>query len=81
MEDTKYIFEAKTIQRMEMIVMSALQWRMNPVTPLSFLDHITRRLDLGGLIKTNNINNKNSNLQWEFLKQCELLLLSAVAGN
>ncbi|KAM7470455.1 hypothetical protein LguiA_008638 [Lonicera macranthoides] len=75
-EDTKHVFEAKTIQRMEMIVMSALQWRMNPVTPLSFLDHITRRLGLGGLTKTNN---NNSNLHWEFLKQCELLLLSAVA--
>ncbi|KAM7479155.1 hypothetical protein LguiA_027368 [Lonicera macranthoides] len=68
-EDTKYVFEAKTIQRMEVIVMSILEWRMNPVTPLSFLDHIIRRLGLK--------NNKNQH--WEFYKKCEGLILSGVA--
>ncbi|KAE9457190.1 hypothetical protein C3L33_10902, partial [Rhododendron williamsianum] len=29
---------------MEVLVLSSLQWRMNPVTPVSFLDHIIRRL-------------------------------------
>ncbi|XP_059647822.1 cyclin-D3-1 [Cornus florida] len=66
-EDTKYVFEAKTIQRMELLVLSTLQWRMNPVTPLSFLDHIIRRLGL------------KTHLHWEFLKRCERLLLSVVA--
>ncbi|KAM1030985.1 hypothetical protein ACFX13_035575 [Malus domestica] len=65
-EDTKYFFEAKTIQRMEILVLSALQWRMHPVTPLSFLDHIIRRLGL------------KTHLHWEFLKRCERLLLSVV---
>ncbi|KAL5701347.1 hypothetical protein ACHQM5_026692 [Ranunculus cassubicifolius] len=31
---------------MELLVLSTLDWRMNPVTPLSFLDHIVRRLGL-----------------------------------
>lgn len=66
-EDSKYVFEAKTIQRMELLVMSTLQWRMNPVTPLSFLDHTTRRLGL------------ETDLQWEFFKKCEDLILSVVA--
>lgn len=66
-EDSKYVFEAKTIQRMELLVMSTLEWRMNPVTPLSFLDHTTRRLGL------------NPDLQWEFFKKCEDLILSVVA--
>ncbi|KAB2635903.1 cyclin-D3-1 [Pyrus ussuriensis x Pyrus communis] len=65
-EDTKYFFEAKTIQRMEILVLSALHWRMHPVTPLSFLDHIIRRLGL------------KTHLHWEFLKRCERLLLSVV---
>ncbi|KAB5526654.1 hypothetical protein DKX38_020501 [Salix brachista] len=46
-EDSKYVFEAKTIQRMEILVLSTLKWKMNPVTPISFLDYITRRLGLG----------------------------------
>ncbi|GAB2226608.1 hypothetical protein Droror1_Dr00022421 [Drosera rotundifolia] len=31
--DSKYVFEAKAIQRMELLVSSSLGWRMNPVTP------------------------------------------------
>lgn len=66
--DTKYVFEAKTIQRMELLVLSTLQWKMHPVTPLSFLDHIIRRLGL------------KTHLHWEFLWRCERLLLSVVSG-
>ncbi|XP_057963687.1 cyclin-D3-1 [Malania oleifera] len=66
-EETKYVFEAKTIQRMELLVLSTLQWKMNPVTPLSFLDHIIRRLGL------------KHHIHWEFLRRCEHLLLSVVA--
>ncbi|XP_059641812.1 cyclin-D3-2-like [Cornus florida] len=65
-EDSKYVFEAKTIQRMELLVLSTLQWKMNPVTPLSFFDHIIRRLAL------------KSHLQLEFLWRCERLLLSVI---
>ncbi|XP_021887300.1 cyclin-D3-1 [Carica papaya] len=65
-EETRYIFEAKTIQRMELLVLSSLQWKMHPVTPLSFLDHIMRRLGL------------KTNLHWEFLRRSERLLLSLV---
>ncbi|KAG6408944.1 hypothetical protein SASPL_131972 [Salvia splendens] len=66
-EDTKYVFESKTIQRMELLVLSSLQWRMNPVTPVSFLDHIIRRLGL------------KSYIHWEFLNTCETLLLSVAS--
>ncbi|XAR61924.1 hypothetical protein NMG60_11016478 [Bertholletia excelsa] len=67
-EETRYVFEAKTIQRMEMLVLSTLQWKMNPVTPLSFLDHITRRLGL-----------KSYYLCREFLRRCEGLILSIIS--
>ncbi|KAJ7967499.1 Cyclin d3 [Quillaja saponaria] len=66
-EDTKYVFEAKTIQRMELMVLSTLKWKMHPVTPLSFLDHIIRRLGL------------KNHLHWEFLRRCEHLLLSVLS--
>lgn len=63
MDGSKYMFEAKTIQKMEILILSTLQWKMNPVTPLSFLDYITRRLCL------------KTYLSSEFLKRCECLLL------
>ncbi|KAI3922421.1 hypothetical protein MKX01_006110 [Papaver californicum] len=68
-EDSKYVFEAKTIQRMELVILSSLHWKMNPVTPLSYLDHIIRRLGL------------KSNLHWEFMQSCELLLLSVISDS
>ncbi|GJS29323.1 cyclin-D3-1-like protein, partial [Tanacetum coccineum] len=68
-EDTKYLFEAKNIQKMELLVMSTLKWKMNPVTPISFLDHIVRRLGL------------KTNLHWDFFKKCEDLILSLVSDS
>ncbi|KAL6530123.1 hypothetical protein OROMI_028768 [Orobanche minor] len=65
-EECKYLFEAKTIQRMELLVLSTLKWNMNPVTPISYFDHIARRF---GLMK---------NLDWEFLRRCETVILSII---
>ncbi|KAG8364241.1 hypothetical protein BUALT_Bualt19G0107700 [Buddleja alternifolia] len=68
-EDTKYVFEAKTIQRMEVLVLSSLSWRMNPVTPISFFDYVIRRVGL------------KRDVHWELLKSCENLLLSIVSDS
>ncbi|QCD99002.1 cyclin D3 [Vigna unguiculata] len=65
--ESKYLFEAKTVKRMEILVLSSLGWKMNPVTPLSFLDYITRKLGLKG------------HLCLEFLRRCESVLLSVFA--
>ncbi|KAL0017457.1 hypothetical protein SO802_004526 [Lithocarpus litseifolius] len=66
---SRYVFEAKTIKRMEILVLSTLQWKMNPVTPLSFLDYITRRLGL------------KNHLCWEFLRRCESILLCVLSDS
>ncbi|TYH22821.1 hypothetical protein ES288_A04G160600v1 [Gossypium darwinii] len=68
-EDIKYVFEAKTIQRMEILILTTLKWKMNPITPLSFIDHIIRRLGL------------KTHLHWEFLKRCEHLLLCVISDS
>lgn len=68
-ECSEYAFDAKTIQKMELLVLSSLTWRMNPVTPLSFLDHIVRRLGMKDYI------------HWEFLRSCENLLLSVISDS
>ncbi|KAG6386669.1 hypothetical protein SASPL_151838 [Salvia splendens] len=36
--DPKYLFEAKTIQRMEMLVLSYLKWNVKPYTPFNFIE-------------------------------------------
>ncbi|KAE9607789.1 hypothetical protein Lal_00013412 [Lupinus albus] len=68
-EESRFVFEAKTIQRMELIVLSTLKWRMSPVTPISFFEHIVRRLGL------------KSRLHWEFLWRCERILLNVIADS
>ncbi|KAM0057870.1 putative cyclin domain-containing protein [Helianthus debilis subsp. tardiflorus] len=45
-EGAKFVFESKTIMKMELLVLDSLEWKMNPVTPLSFSDYIMRRLGL-----------------------------------
>ncbi|XP_057762274.1 cyclin-D3-2-like [Arachis stenosperma] len=64
-EEPKFLFEAKTVQRMELLVLSTLQWRMNPVTPISFFEHIVRRIGL----------------HWEFLWRCQRVLLSVIPNS
>lgn len=36
--ESKFVFEAKTIQRMELLVLSTLKWRMQAITPFSFIE-------------------------------------------
>ncbi|XP_057807718.1 cyclin-D3-1-like [Salvia miltiorrhiza] len=68
-EESKYLFEAKTIQRMELLLLFTVEWRMNPMTSMSFFDHIARRFEF---VK---------NLHWEFLRRCEGVILSAIADS
>ncbi|XP_020230411.1 cyclin-D3-3 [Cajanus cajan] len=67
MEESEFVFEAKTIQRMELVVLSTLQWRMNPVTPVSFFQHILTTLPI--------IDHR------EFLCRCQRVLLSVIADS
>ncbi|KAL1333201.1 hypothetical protein HN51_061956 [Arachis hypogaea] len=68
-EESRFLFEAKTIQRMELLVLSTLKWKMHPVTPISFFEHIVRRLGL------------KSRLHWEFLWRCQRVLLGVIADS
>ncbi|KAI4321506.1 hypothetical protein MLD38_034876 [Melastoma candidum] len=65
-DGSRDLFDAKTVRKMELLVLSTLQWRMNPVTPLSFLDHFARRLGLKGL------------LCQEFIRGSELVMLHVI---
>ena len=41
---SKFVFEARTIERMELLVLTTLGWRMQAVTPFSFIDHYLSKI-------------------------------------
>lgn len=41
-----YVFESRTIQRMELLVLSTLDWRMSSVTPFSYISYFIQRFNL-----------------------------------
>ncbi|MED6171646.1 hypothetical protein PIB30_042601 [Stylosanthes scabra] len=43
--ELKFVFEAKTIQRMELMVLSTLRWRMQSVTPFSYIDYFLYKVN------------------------------------
>ncbi|KAJ1389905.1 Cyclin-like [Sesbania bispinosa] len=47
-EGAKYIFEPRTIRRMELLVLGVLDWRLRSVTPFSFLSFFACKLDSTG---------------------------------
>ncbi|CAM8878481.1 unnamed protein product [Rhodiola kirilowii] len=44
----KHIFEPKTVQRMELLVLSVLEWRLRLITPFNFLAFFAYKLDPTG---------------------------------
>ncbi|XVF64869.1 hypothetical protein PTKIN_Ptkin09bG0201300 [Pterospermum kingtungense] len=43
--ESKIVFEARTIKRMELLVLSTLGWRMQAITPFSFMDYFLYKLN------------------------------------
>ena len=39
------MFEPRIIQRMELLVLSTLDWRVNLVTPFCYIDYLIKKLD------------------------------------
>ncbi|XP_020685230.1 cyclin-D3-1-like isoform X1 [Dendrobium catenatum] len=66
--NAKYVFEAKTIQRMELLVLSTLKWRMQSVTPFSFIDYFLHTFNDGNSPKESEIH------------RCVELILCTVKG-
>lgn len=42
--DSKFLFEARTIRRMELLIMTTLKWRLHSITPFNFIDYYLYRL-------------------------------------
>ncbi|XP_028757348.1 cyclin-D4-1-like isoform X2 [Neltuma alba] len=43
--ESKFIFEARTIKRMELLILSTLKWRMQAISPFSFIDHFLNKIN------------------------------------
>ncbi|KAJ8539492.1 hypothetical protein K7X08_013744 [Anisodus acutangulus] len=54
-EEAKFVFEARTIQRMELLVLSTLKWRMQAVTPFSFIDYFLKKINGDQIASTSSI--------------------------
>ncbi|KAG8632846.1 hypothetical protein MANES_18G061100v8 [Manihot esculenta] len=66
--ESKFVFEARTIQRMELLVLRTLSWRMQAITPFSFIDQF--------LDKINNDETPPRSLIWQSIQ----LILSTTRG-
>ncbi|KAG9148362.1 hypothetical protein Leryth_024393 [Lithospermum erythrorhizon] len=68
----KFIFEAKTIKKMELLVLTTLKWRMKSVTPFSFIDNFLGKLN-GDKRISRSLILKSNQLILSTLKVTELL--------
>lgn len=66
--DACYVFEAKTVHRMELLVLTTLNWRMKAVTPFSYMDYFLNKLNGGNTAPRN------------WLSQSAELILCAARG-
>ncbi|XP_016455513.1 cyclin-D2-1 [Nicotiana tabacum] len=71
-EDAKFVFEARTIQRMELLVLSTLKWRMQAITPLSFTDYFLKKIT-DDQIASRSLINKSVQLILSTLKGIHFL--------
>ncbi|CAL9757360.1 unnamed protein product [Musa acuminata subsp. burmannicoides] len=79
-EEGGYVFEPKTIRRMELLVLSVLGWRMNPVTPLSFIHHLLPQLCSKAKIADADFAAVGIAARTRALmRRCEAALLSVIA--
>ncbi|XP_010520763.1 PREDICTED: cyclin-D4-1-like isoform X2 [Tarenaya hassleriana] len=60
--ESKFVFDARTIQRMELLVLSTLKWRMQAVTPFSFLDHFHSKINVDQSLR-----------RFTILRSCQLI--------
>uniref|UniRef100_A0A0A9A6K6 Cyclin C-terminal domain-containing protein n=1 Tax=Arundo donax TaxID=35708 RepID=A0A0A9A6K6_ARUDO len=70
--NANYVFEAKTIKRMEILVLSSLNWRMQAVTPFSFINYFLDKLN-GGKPLTSDLVSRCTDLILDTLTETMFL--------
>jgi hypothetical protein len=64
-DKVEHIFEAHMIQRMELLVLSTLDWWMSSVTPFSYLDYYFHKLQISGFQVRPLVTS-----QWDHIGNC-----------
>lgn len=70
--EPKFVFESKTVQRMELWVMAILDWRLRAVTPFDYLDYFISKLASSPSPKSELFN--------RVFSACSDLILSTTRG-
>ncbi|KAG9450385.1 hypothetical protein H6P81_010350 [Aristolochia fimbriata] len=47
-EGARFVFEPRTIRRMELLLLNALNWRLRSITPFNFIDFFAYKIDPSG---------------------------------
>lgn len=71
--EPKFMFDSKTVQRMELRVMAILNWRLRSVTPFDFLDYFISKLPSSSTPKPELFN--------RVFSACSDLILSTTRSN
>ncbi|KAE9615220.1 hypothetical protein Lal_00048267 [Lupinus albus] len=66
--ESEFVFESKIIQRMELMVLNTLKWRMQSITPFSFIDYFLCK-----------VNDDQSQIRSSILRSIQLIL-STIRG-
>ncbi|XP_047978406.1 cyclin-D1-1-like [Salvia hispanica] len=71
-EDAKYIFEPKTVQRMELLVLRILDWRLGSISPFCYLSFFAHKIDPFG-IYTDFLTTRAKEIILSTIKETSLL--------
>ncbi|CAL9114214.1 unnamed protein product [Musa textilis] len=70
--EARYVFEARTVQRMELLVLSTLKWRMQVVTPFSFIDYFLYKFS-GGIVPDSSLVSRSMGLILGTVREIDFL--------
>lgn len=75
-DDEGFISDAKSVRRMELLVLSTLNWRMRPVTPFSFLHFFLSSFELRHPLSIESLKDRASEFIFKshYGNQIELLV-------
>ncbi|KAH7520313.1 hypothetical protein FEM48_Zijuj08G0130800 [Ziziphus jujuba var. spinosa] len=71
--EPRFMFKPKTVQRMELMVLSTLKWRLRPITPFDFLHYFIAKLEGFGNFRSESYNNVISQASDIILRTCRVM--------
>lgn len=71
--DPTFVFESKTIQRMELCVMDRLKWRLHSITPFDYLHYFISKLSFAPNLKLKSMT--------QLFSSASNLILNTTLGN